>query len=163
MRKLLVRILIGMVILDLLVILATEIFKRRMPSRGDEQSDEVALVTIRGGRELRSRATSFRGGSVLTVMGGTRLDLRGASPVPDGAHLRLRTYAGGTEVVVPDTWRVQMEGRAIVGGHDVGVPRPDRLPENAPRLSIEALTLAGGTAVSARAASQERAAAAGEL
>ena len=36
------------------------ILKRTFPSRGDEDSDELALVAILNGVELKSRAQAFR-------------------------------------------------------------------------------------------------------
>jgi hypothetical protein len=41
--------------------------KRAVPSRGDAESDEVALVAIFGGIELESHAVAFRGGSMFAV------------------------------------------------------------------------------------------------
>ena len=54
--------------------------KRVLPSRGDEESDEVALAAIFGGIELVSRARAFRGGSMLAWFGGIAVDLRDVRP-----------------------------------------------------------------------------------
>lgn len=37
---------------------------------GDEESDELGLVAVFNGIELKSRATAFRGGSMLAWLGG---------------------------------------------------------------------------------------------
>ena len=49
--------------------------KRAMPSRGDEDSDEVSLVAIFDGVKLESRAKAFKGGSMLAWFGGIDVDL----------------------------------------------------------------------------------------
>ncbi len=51
------------------VMLAALLAKRLLPSRGDEESDVLALVAIYDGIDLASRARSFRGGSVLAWFG----------------------------------------------------------------------------------------------
>lgn len=56
--------------------IAAALVKRALPSRGDADSDEVALVTIFDGVALESRATPFKGGSMLAWFGGVAVDLR---------------------------------------------------------------------------------------
>ncbi|MGH8875624.1 MAG: hypothetical protein ACRDVM_10300, partial [Acidimicrobiia bacterium] len=113
-------------------------------------SDEISLVTIFDGRELNSSAGSFRGGSSLTVFGGTEIDLRGAHLAEEGAHQELTTLLAGTEVIVPDTWRVVMHGVAVGGGVDRRLPQPETLASDAPRLTISSRTFLGGLMVTAR-------------
>ena len=40
---------------------ASEFVKRAVPSRGDEESDELSLVAIRDGIDLTNRSKAFRG------------------------------------------------------------------------------------------------------
>jgi hypothetical protein len=89
--------------------------KRAMPSMGDEDSDEISLVSILEGRELKSRAASFRGGSALNVTAGQVIDLRGATLAPGGAFLEVRTVMGGTAVAVPEDWPVEVRSQAYMG------------------------------------------------
>src|SRR5512132_1947249 len=44
---------------------AAAFVKRAVPSRGDEDSDELSLVAVFDGIELKSRAKAFKGGSML--------------------------------------------------------------------------------------------------
>ena len=116
------------------------------PSAGDEDSDELDLVTIFDGVELTSRATSFRGGSWITMFGGGELDLRGATLDPSGATLRVRAIMGGGDVQVPDGWNVELHSKAIMGG--AGMHRPTATDDPyAPTLRIEALAVMGGFGV----------------
>jgi hypothetical protein len=57
---------------------------------------------------------------------------------------------GGTDVTVPDTWVVTVEGNALMGGHDVRVADPATLPADATLLVISARTVMGGLRVHAR-------------
>ena len=77
---------------------AAVLTKRAIPSRGDEESDELALVAIYDGIDLKSRATAFRGGSMLAWFGGISVDLREATLAPEGGHLTLNTRFGGIAI-----------------------------------------------------------------
>jgi len=120
-----------------------------MPSRGDSESDEVSLVAIFDGVDLESRATAFRGGSMLAWFGGVAVDLREAQLAPD-AHLTLNTLCGGIAIRVPEGWRVRSNLTALAGGVDVRVPEPEDAA--APTLTLDGAALFGGVAVGARAA-----------
>ena len=125
---------------------AAAVVKRMVPSRGDEESDELALVAVFDGIELKSRAAAFRGGSVLAWYGGVSLDLRDATLAPD-AHLSVHTLFGGVAIRVPPEWRLESSVSAVAGGADVrsGSESPD-----APTLTIDGTALFGGIAVGAR-------------
>lgn len=132
---------------------AAALVKRVVPSRGDEESDEVALLAVFDGIELKSRATAFRGGSMLAWFGGIAVDLREATLAPD-AHLSVHALWGGIAVRIPEGWRVESNVKAIMGGIDtraVGADDPD-----APTLTIDGLAVFGGVAVGAKAPRDER-------
>lgn len=121
--------------------------KRAMPSRGDEESDEVALVAALEGIQLKSRAQAFRGGSMTSWLGGIAVDLREAQLGPD-AHLDLRTLFGGIAIRVPSGWRIVSNVNALGGGVAVNAPEPDD-PE-APTLTLDGIAVLGGIAVDAK-------------
>ena len=128
---------------------AAALFKRAVPSRGDAESDEVALVAIFDGVQLKSHATAFKGGSMLAWFGGVAVDLREAQLASD-AHLTLHALCGGIAIKVPAGWRVRSNLTALAGGVDVRVPEPEDAA--APTLTLEGSALFGGVAVGARAA-----------
>lgn len=127
---------------------AAALMKRVLRSRGDAESDEVALVAIFDGVELESRSTAFRGGSMLSWFGGIAVDLRNAKLAPD-AHLTLHTLWGGIAVRVPPGWHVESSARALMGG--VAVDAPRTMDADAPRLVIDGFALLGGIAVGSKA------------
>ena len=149
-RALAFRLLRGLLLVNLvlaLISIAAALYvKFTHPSVGDEQSDDLDLVTIFDGIELTSRATSFRGGSWITMFGGGELDLREATLDPSGATLKVRAVMGGGDVKVPDGWNVELSSKAIAGG--VGVQRPNAVDDPyAPTLRVEALAIMGGFGV----------------
>jgi hypothetical protein len=120
------------------------LLKRALVSRGDEESDELALVAIFGGVRLASRAKAFRGGSLLAWYGGIDVDLTEAELAP-GAHLRVTALLGGIAVRIPPGWRVESSARALLGGVDVR-PRDAEDPD-APTLRVDGLAVLGGIAI----------------
>jgi hypothetical protein len=64
----------------------------------------------------RPVSQEFRGGDASAVMGGVRLDLRNAKPVPEGAVVDLFVWWGGVEVRVPENWKIVNETNVVMGG-----------------------------------------------
>ena len=125
--------------------------KRALPSRGDTESDEVALVAVFDGTNLRSEAKAFRGGSMLAWYGGVDADLREATLAPD-ACLSVTALFGGVQLVVPPEWRIESDVRAVAGGYDVSGKDPG--DPDAPVLRLEGRAFCGGIAVSRKPSAQ---------
>jgi hypothetical protein len=118
-----------------------------LPSRSEE-SDTFDIVVTFGGRELKSVAKEFAGGSVLCAFGGVELDLREATLDPVGAYLEIDCWFGGVDVTVPFGWRVLMNPRVAMGGVDNEAAANNAgLPEDAPTLEIDARVVFGGISV----------------
>jgi hypothetical protein len=132
---------------------AAAIMKRVLRSRGNADSDEVALVAIFDGIDLKSSASAFRGGSMLAWFGGISVDLRAAQVSSDGAHLDLHALNGGIAITVPEGWRVRSTMRAVAGGVDARAPEPEAAEP--PTLTLDGFALFGGVAVTAKPAIDE--------
>jgi hypothetical protein len=113
-------------------------------TRGDESSDDFQVATIMNGAEFHSHAANLKSGTVITIMGGVRIDLRGATLDPSGASLELNTMMGGLEVDVPEDWAVEVDQETEQWGQvEVNVTSPQDLPEDAPRLRIHSVLRMG--------------------
>lgn len=119
----------------------------RRKTVGDETADEFELAAYVGGAQRTCRAASLRRGLVSVVCGGVDLDLREAVLDPAGATLELSATWGGVNVTVPDSWRVEVEQRSMLGGVDSRVTPPEELPDDAPVLRVTASTRFGGVAL----------------
>jgi hypothetical protein len=128
---------------------AAALAKRAIPSQGDDESDELALVAIFDGIELTSRARAFRGGSMLAWFGGIEADFREAELAP-GARLSANTLFGGIALRTPPGWRIESTATSLAGGVDVSGPASD--DPDAPVLTLEGRAVFGGIAVKAGAA-----------
>jgi hypothetical protein len=150
--RLLRRLFVLMVLLNVVFVAVLALLKRNIPSLGDEDSDEVALASIMDGRTLRSRAGAFRGGSSLTVAGAQVLDLRAATLAPGGGSLALRSVMGAIALVVPRSWAVQLECKNIAGAcEDKRGPAPIGAEITTPPgdvLRVDAMAVMGSITVS---------------
>lgn len=129
------------------MIAAAAFFKRVVRSRGDAESDELALVAILEGVELESRSKAFRDGSMLAWLGGIDADLTNAELAP-GARLSVHALFGGIDVTIPPTWRVESDTKALMGGIDARGAQDD---PGAPVLVLEGMAVFGGIDVGPKA------------
>lgn len=134
--------------LNLAVAVAGLAARRLLTSSGGPDSDEIDLVGVFEGIHLRSSSSAFMGGSATALFGGIVLDLRRATLGPTGADLRITTLFGGTSVVTPPDWRVEVDARTWIGGLDLSHDQPD--DPDLPILHIEARTYFGGFQVETR-------------
>jgi hypothetical protein len=101
------RFIFKLVRLGLMAALGTAIVAKFMlKSNAQPTTQEVDMVAIFEGEDLTSTADPFYGGKVLTMFGGTRLDLRQVTPAPTGIHLDLAIVFGGLDLTVPVGWKV---------------------------------------------------------
>jgi len=126
------------------VAIAAAFAKLAVSSRGDEQSDELALVAVFDGIDLKSRAKSFRGGSLLAWFGGIALDLTEAE-LADDARISVNTFLGGVAIKTPPNWRIEGNVKRVFGGVTTEGPAQD--DPTAPVLTVEGVALLGGIAI----------------
>jgi hypothetical protein len=143
------RVVVAFVAITSISALAAVVARRSILSAGGPDSDEIELAAIFDSVELDSRATSFRGGSLLCWFGGGTVDLRGATLDEAGARLTIRAIFGGGLLVVPDDWQVDVRVVGILGG--VGDGRDGRgRPADGPRLIVDGFAFFGGFGISSR-------------
>lgn len=126
---------------------AAAVVKRAVPSRGGEDSDDVALVAIFDGVELRSRATAFSGGSLLAWYGGLEVDLSEATLAPE-VRLSVHALFGGVAIRLPPGCRIESTVNALGGGVSVAKSEPES--ESGPTVTLDGLAVLGGIAVGVR-------------
>jgi len=112
---------------------------------------DVHVISILGGARRTIVGPAFTSGDVVTVMGGSEIDLRDATLAPGAeAKLDLLVLMGGSIIRVPDGWVVDVRAVPLLGGvadkrwSDTtgAAPRAD-----APRLVIEGTVLMGGVTI----------------
>jgi hypothetical protein len=141
-RRLLTLAIVGWIVGGVVSALVAVAAKRSMISQGDELSDEIDIIAIFEGRSFTSRAAAFRGGSALAWYSAARIDLRGATLDPAGGRLRVRALFGGLQVLVPESWSVDIQARAFLAGVTRDILSAELTP--GPVLVIEGWACFGG-------------------
>jgi hypothetical protein len=86
------------------------------PTGPGSHANKLSSFAFMSGVDRKVASNDFRGGDATAVMGGVKLDLKGAKPVEGGAILDLLVCWGGIEIYVPDTWKVVNEATVVMGG-----------------------------------------------
>jgi predicted membrane protein len=99
-----------------------------------------------GATKIKDRSEHFDHTEVSAVFGGATLDLRQAHVDRDASVDALALF-GGVDVVVPEGWRVAIEGTPIFGGFEDKTRGVPELPADAPVLNVHATAIFGGVDV----------------
>ena len=105
-------ILVGLV----LIFGSSKIFRRRhfSFSQGEDFIEEVAIF---GGGDRVVESQAFRGGEIIAIFGGSKIDLTHAQLAPGGVVIENVTIFGGSTLIVPSDWNVKIEVFNIFGGY----------------------------------------------
>jgi class 3 adenylate cyclase len=132
-----------------------EIVTRDLPAQGppagvDIGSETSSVVAIMSGAKRSGRWRLGKRCRAIAIMGGCKLDLRGAELTAQEPVIRALSIIGGIEIVVPEGIAVEVTGVALMGGKSVRIKNVPALP-SAPRLHVRVLALMGGVSVRSKA------------
>lgn len=91
--------------------------RRRYEFQKSEGEDVIEEISVFGGRERMVHSDRFKGGEIISVFGGSKLDLTHATIAPDGAEIEIVSVFGGSTLLVPADWNVKLEVLNIFGGY----------------------------------------------
>jgi len=82
-----------------------------------DRSDFVDVTAVFGGVKKNVLSKSFKGGDIVSFMGGSEIDMTQAD-FTGRVTIDATNIFGGTKLIVPSTWDVQSDITAIFGGVD---------------------------------------------
>lgn len=92
-------------------------YKRRFQyNRTAGSTDVLEDVSVFGGGDRTVHSDNFKGGEVVSVFGGSKIDLTHATISPEGAEIEIVAVFGGSTLLVPSDWTVKLEVFNIFGG-----------------------------------------------
>lgn len=84
---------------------------------GSLNGDFINETAIFGGNERIITSDNFKGGVVVSIFGGSQIDLRQAKLSTDGIPvIELTSIFGGSNLIIPSDWDVKVEVTSILGG-----------------------------------------------
>jgi predicted membrane protein len=86
-----------------------------LPGTSNPQFDSVYIF---GGTERKVNTKNFKGGRLLAVFGGYKLDFERAEMEGNEVVLEASAICGGGEIIVPQHWLVSIQGTAMFGGYE---------------------------------------------
>jgi predicted membrane protein len=92
------------------------VFRRQPLSSSTDVSNLIDEVSIFGGHEKRFKSDNFMGGQVVSIFGGSKIDLTDCK-LAKNAQLEITAIFGGSELFIPDDWNVRLEIVNIFGGY----------------------------------------------
>jgi predicted membrane protein len=112
---------------------------------GEPPTDVLSAFALWSGSDRRVVTEDFRGGDVTAIMGGHDIDLRPARISGGSAVIDLLVVMGGVDLIVPEDWRVSVEGLALMGA----IEDHTRPPVGEPRgtVVLKGLVFMGGVEV----------------
>jgi predicted membrane protein len=105
----------------------------------DEYFDDVAIF---GGIERTVRSENFRGGKIVAIFGGSKVNLNHVTLSPGPNVLEMVCIFGGSTLMIPPDWNVKLEVISIFGG--MGDKRPPMPVDMNKTLIIKGVVLFGG-------------------
>jgi hypothetical protein len=119
-----------------------------VPAR--EVKPSMTVFTAMGGVERRGSWVVPRQLNVIAIMGGAKLDFREAR-LPEGeVEIRVGSFMGGVEIIVPPTLAVESNGAAIMGGFEHVDRAPAAAEPGTTVLRISGLAMMGGVNIEMR-------------
>ncbi len=112
-------------------VLAWRVGERRSAASASGDGAEMSLVGIMGQDARTSSGPAFKGAEMMSIMGGTKLDLRDATLDPgQEASISVFGLMGGVEIFVPRGWEIDVKTVAIMGGVKDQRPKKVSKPAN---------------------------------
>ena len=114
------------------------------PFNAFSYEDYLDAVSVFGGVKKNVVSNNFRGGEIVTVMGGAEINFTQADINGPAAVIDITQIFGGTKIIVPPHWKVSSELAAVFGGiedrrHLSGAPISDEK-----HLIIKGTSIFGG-------------------
>lgn len=83
-----------------------------------EGEDFIEEVSVFSGAEKVIHSKSFRGGKIVSVFGGSNINLTQAEMQPGTHMMEMVCVFGGSTLIVPPEWNVKVEVFSIFGGFE---------------------------------------------
>ncbi len=117
-------------------------FSRRRLVKVSDSDDLIEDVAVFAGSERSIHSESFKGGRILAIFGGSKLNMTKVKLAPEVNELEIVCVFGGVSLLVPQDWNIKVEVFNIFGGYED--KRNPALIDKDKTLIIKGVTVFGG-------------------
>jgi predicted membrane protein len=110
--------------------------------READSADVLDSVNIFGGGDRQITTQNFQGGSIISIFGGGKYDLRQAKLGSNKVVIEMINIFGGSDLILPSDWNVKSEVTGIFGGFSD--KRPVSEPDSGKTLIVKGVAIFGG-------------------
>jgi predicted membrane protein len=111
----------------------------------DDRADRLDVTAVFGGVKKNILTKTFRGGEIMTFMGGAEINLAQAD-FEGRIKIDCTNIFGGTKLIIPPDWEIQSDIVAIFGGVDDKRP-PASDPAHNKIIVLDGTCLFGGVEI----------------
>lgn len=113
--------------------------------KDDNSKDFLEDVNVFGGGTKVVNTDNFKGGSTVSIFGGSEVNLMGSKLAEGTNQLEVTAIFGGSSFIVPADWKVEIDVLAIFGGFsDKRRKDPNIVYDQNKVLLVKGLVLFGG-------------------
>ena len=91
----------------------------------------------------RVESSDFQGAEIVTIFGGTEIDLRRSTMSPNGAVIDINVSFGGATIFIPENWKIISSGAPIFAGFENKTKR-NTYSDDDPVLTVRYFVMFGG-------------------
>ena len=110
-----------------------------------DSNDYVESISIFGGGSKIVNSDNFKGGSIVSIFGGSEINLTNSKLAEGENNIEITAVFGGTTLIVPSDWNVELDVLPIFGGFgDKRMKDPNKKIQEGRKLLIKGIVLFGG-------------------
>lgn len=115
------------------------------PGQPRDSNDYFESISIFGGGSKIVNSDNFKGGSIVSIFGGSEINLTNSKLAEGENNIEITAVFGGTTLIVPSDWNVELDILPIFGGFgDKRMKDPNKKIQEGRKLLIKGIVLFGG-------------------
>jgi predicted membrane protein len=112
----------------------------------NENAEYIDVVSVFGGIKKNIQSKNFKGGEVVSFMGGSEINFMQAD-IQHPVELEVNNVFGGTKLIIPSNWDVKSEISAVFGGVDDKRSFNTSIPDSNKIIRLKGSCVFGGIEV----------------
>jgi len=130
----------------ILILIGARILFRSDGFASKETADQVSAFSIFGAADRKSESENFKNANLISIFGGSKIDLRKSKLAVRGGGVDVLIIFGGGEIILPKDMPVKLDVFALFGGTEDKRSATPSI-DGKPYLHIQGIVLFGGVEI----------------